>query len=59
MPKSSRQKHIRLDKMKIVKTHKSAAIRTTVDKLITVDDFEEQEEKVKNCILEAQSMLRW
>lgn len=53
------QKHIQIDKMKIVKTHKSAAIRTTVDKLITVDDFEEQKQKVVNCILEAKAVLQW
>jgi hypothetical protein len=51
--------YLRSDRMKIVRAHKSAAIRTIVDKLVTVDDFEEQEEKVKNCILEAQSLLRW
>jgi hypothetical protein len=53
------QKQIRLDRMKIVKTHKSAAIRTTVDILITVDDFEEQKQKVINCILEAKAVLQW
>ena len=53
------EKHIRPDKMKIVKTHESAAIRTTVQELVSVDDFEEQKEKVTNCITEAKALLQW
>ncbi len=53
------EKHIRPDKMKIVKTHKSAAIRTSVEPLVSLDDFDEQKEKVTSCIIEAKALLQW
>ena len=51
--------HLRPDKMKIVRAHKAAVIRTVVDDLIMEDNFEEQEGRIKNCILEAKTLLQW
>ena len=51
--------HLQPDKMKIVRAHKAAVIRTIVDRLVMEDDFGEQEEKVTNCILEAKVVLMW